>query len=171
MNALHSFEALIPLYVQKVYRMCLSILQNKEDAEDCTQEVFTKIYLNLADFKEESTLNTWIHRIVVNQCNEHFRKKNRKKRFGFHVSTDDSEAKSLTNFNHPGIVLEQSELSQQIFRAIANLPTNQRIAFSMYNMDGFSYQEIADAMELSLSAVESLIFRARQQLKIKLKNI
>lgn len=168
-----AFQLLLDLYSEKVYNLCVGILQNTEDAEDATQEIFTTVYLSVAQFKGDSKLSTWIYRIAVNKCQEHIRKKSRKKRFGFLTTLDKAETGNLismhANFIHPGIELENKERAAILFGAIERLPENQRIAFTMHKVEGIPYEEIATIMSLSLSSVESLIFRARQGLKTLLK--
>lgn len=164
-----AFHFLVNNYSQKVYNLSLGILQNEEDAEDATQEVFTTVYLSINQFKGESKLSTWIYRITVNKCREFIRKKSRKKRFGFLTSLESVEHKSFqsenANFMHPGVELENQERASILFEAINRLPENQKIAFSMHKLDGIPYEEIAEIMKTTLSSVESLLFRARQNLK------
>lgn len=164
-----AFQFLIAEYSQKVYNLSLGILQNEEDAEDITQEVFTTVFLSINQFKGESKLSTWIYRITVNKCREFIRKRSRKKRFGFLTSLENVEHKSFqsenANFMHPGIELENQERASILFEALNRLPENQKIAFSMHKLDGLPYEEIADIMQTTLSSVESLMFRARQNLK------
>lgn len=164
-----AFQQLVADYSQKVYNLSLGILQNEEDAEDATQEIFTTVFLSINQFKGESKLSTWIYRISVNKCREFIRKKSRKKRFGFLTTLENVEHKSFqsenANFMHPGIELENKERAAILFEAINRLPENQKIAFSMHKLDGIPYEEIAAIMKTTLSSVESLMFRARQNLK------
>jgi RNA polymerase sigma-70 factor (ECF subfamily) len=164
-----AFRQLIDLFSTKVYNLCLGILQDQQDAEDTTQEIFTTVFLSMGQFKGESKLSTWIYRISVNKCQEHIRKKTRKKRFGFLTTLEKTEIGDSStlkaNFFHPGVALEEKERSAILFAAIDRLPENQRTAFSMHKLEGIPYEEIADILEVSLSSVESLIFRAKQNLK------
>jgi RNA polymerase sigma-70 factor (ECF subfamily) len=161
-----SFQKLLDIYSENIYNLCLSILQNQEDAEDATQEVFSTIFLSIKEFKGESKLTTWMYRITVNKCQEHIRKKNRKKRFGFVTSIENSENVQLSpSFLHPGIELENKERASILFSAIDRLPENQKIAFTLHKIEGIAYEYVAIAMKLSLSSVESLLFRAKQNLK------
>lgn len=164
-----AFRQLIELFSEKVYNLSIGILQDQHDAEDVTQEIFTTVYLSIGQFKGESKLSTWIYRIAINKCQEHIRKRTRKKRFGFLTTIEKAEigdGSSLkANFLHPGIALEEKERSAILFAAIERLPDNQKLAFSMHKLEGIPYEEIAAIMEVSLSSVESLIFRARQNLK------
>ena len=164
-----AFGFLVDLFSKKIYNTCVGLLQNLEDAEDVTQEIFLIIHLNIKDFKEESSLSTWIYRISVNKCLEFLRKKNRKKRSGIFRSIFSSEGeKAIENhsdFSHPGIQLENQERSQVLFKAIGLLPAQQQTAYVLHKVEQVSYNEIASIMQVSLSAVESLLFRAKQNLK------
>ena len=167
-----AYTALVALFSQKVYNLCLSLLHNQEDAEDATQEVFSSVFSSINKFKGDSKVSTWMYRISVNKCKEIIRKKSRKKRFGFLVPLENLETNSpntmQANFIHPGIELENQERAAILFGAINSLPENQKIAFSMHKLEGIPYDEIAAIMGLSLPSVESLIFRAKQNLRTKL---
>lgn len=147
-------------------------MQNVEDAEEVTQDVFVKVYQSLDSFKEESHIKTWIYRITINQSLDFIKKKNSKKRFFvFGKKTDnDYEYNNSSNFEHPGIVLENQENAKILFEAINTLPENQKTAFILAKVDGLSNPEVAEIMEMSISAIESLVFRAKNSLKDKLSN-
>lgn len=153
-----------------VYNVALNYLQNIEDAEEVTQDVFVKIHLSLADFKEESNLKTWIYRIAINQCLDFIKKKNSKKRFYVFgkKSENELEYNNSSNFEHPGILLENQENAKILFEVINTLPENQKTAFILAKVDDLSNTEVAEIMELSISAIESLVFRAKKNLKEKL---
>lgn len=155
-----------------VYNVALNYLQNIEDAEEVTQDVFVKVYQSLDSFKEESHIKTWIYRITINQSLDFIKKKNSKKRFFvFGKKTDnDYEYNNSSNFEHPGIVLENQENAKILFEAINTLPENQKTAFILAKVDGLSNPEVAEIMEMSISAIESLVFRAKNSLKDKLSN-
>lgn len=169
MNDEKAFSTLVDLFSKKVYNTCIGMLQNIEDAQDVTQEIFITIHTNILQFKEESSLSTWIYRISVNKCLEFIRKKNRKKRSGIFKSIFSSDGeKAIENhsdFIHPGIELENKERAQILFKAIDLLSEQQRTAYILHKVEQVSYNEIAAIMELSLSAVESLLFRAKQNLR------
>lgn len=168
---IQAFEQLVNLFEKKVLNMCWHILHNREEAEDATQDVFIAIYQSKHLFKGESQLSTWIHRITMNKCLEYMRRAKRKKRFGIKVPIDESffavENESQLN---PEQVLMERERSKAFFTAVQQLSENQRAAYSLHHFDEFSYKEISESMNLSLSAVESLIFRAKQQLLKQLKD-
>ncbi len=164
-----AFALLVDAFSHKIYNLSFSILKNKEDASDATQETFTTIYLSVGQFKGESSISTWIYRIAVNKCNEFMRKKNRLKRSGqtVEISQMDFAKKIHTDqpFLHPGVELDRKEKASLLTAALDELPEKQRTAFTLHKVDGFSYTEIAAIMNVSLSAIESLIFRARQNLR------
>lgn len=171
-NAEGAFECFVQQYQHMIFNTSLNFLAIKEDAEEITQDVFVEVYKSIGSFKGESTLKTWVYRIAITKCLEFLRKAKRKKRFAFMVSIgnigeNSDEPKTL---DHPGVLAENHERTEILYRQINRLPDNQRIAFTLYNMDGISYKEISQTMDLSVSSVESLIFRAKKNLRKKLFN-
>jgi RNA polymerase sigma factor (sigma-70 family) len=171
----YAFSQLLDDYQQKVFSTCISFVPNKEDAEDVAQEVFLEVFKSISKFKGDSKLSTWIYRVTTNKCLEFIRKKNTKKRFAFMQTIMGNEipidkTSYFTEFKHPGILLENKEKSETIFRAINTLPESQRVIFTLAKVDGKSYQEIVEITGKSLSSVESIMFRAKKTLKIKLEN-
>jgi RNA polymerase sigma factor (sigma-70 family) len=164
-----SFRHLLEHYSDRVYNTALGLVNNREDAEDLAQEVFTEVFRSIGQFKQRSKLSTWIYRITVTKSLEFLRGKSRKKRsaviqslFGkeqqISVSADDP-------FYHPGVSLEKKEMAAILFGAMKRLPETQRTAFTLSKLEHLSYAEIADVMEVSVSSVESLLFRAKQNLQ------
>lgn len=155
-----------------VYNTALSIVQQSEEAEDVTQEVFVQVYQSVQGFKGDSKFSTWLYRITLSKAMDHERRKKRKKRFGFVKSLfgDNNEAVvEPPDFHHPGVVLDNKEKSAVLFKAVDKLPENQRIAFVLNKVEGLSYQEISDVMETTVSAVESLMHRAKSNLRKELE--
>ena len=153
-----------------VYNLALNYLQNTEDAEEVTQNVFVKVFQKQSDFKSQSSLKTWIYKITVNQCLDFLKAKKRKKRFGFVVPIyDNSENLSYSEFKHPGILLENKEATESLLKLINELPPNQKTALLLKAIDDLPQKEIATIMELSEKAVESLLSRAKGNLKEKIK--
>ncbi len=166
-----SFEELVNLYKDRIYNIIIGLIQNVEDAEDLTQEVFVEVFNSIGDFREDSSLNTWLYRIAVNKSLELIRKRSRKKRFGFMTSIfAGKEEMQIPDFEHPGVKLENKERAAVMFKAIAKLPDNQRTAFTLSKIEEFSYKEISDIMKVSVASVESLLFRAKANLKKYLEN-
>jgi len=165
-----AYGQLLDEYQQKVFGTCISFVPNQEDAEDIAQEVFIEVFNSIAKFKGDSKLSTWIYRIATNKCLEFIRKKNTKKRFGFMQSlmgndTAIDRSAYFTEFNHPGIQLENKEKNEILFAAINKLPEAQRIVYTLNKIDDLSYQEVSDITQKSISSIESLLFRAKKNLK------
>ena len=170
-----AFKQLVNEHKDQVFNTCLGFLRNEHDAEDVAQEVFIKVYDCIADFREEASLSTWIYKIAVTKSLELIRYKKRQKRSGFFQAlsslfTDPDDKVVRESHTHPGIALENKERAQILFDKIENLTEKQRIAFTLQKVEGLSYQEVADVMELSVPAVESLIYRAKENLKKQLYN-
>ncbi len=164
-----AFKELVQQFSRRVYNTSLGILQNEEDAEDISQEVFIEVFQSIHQFKGESKLSTWIYRIAVTKSIEFIRRKNRKKRFAFVQSLFGMESelpsKDHVHFYHPGVQLENKERAAVLFRAIDQLPENQKTAFTLHKLENLSYAEITEVMHVSLSSVESLMFRAKKNLQ------
>ncbi|WP_417860299.1 RNA polymerase sigma factor [Winogradskyella sediminis] len=170
-----AYSQLLDAYQQKVFSTCISFVPNKEDAEDIAQDVFIEVFNSINKFKGESKLSTWIYRISTNKCLEFIRKKNTKKRFAFLQSITGNvipmdKTNYFTEMNHPGILLENKELNATLFKAINSLPESQAVVFTLHKIDGKSYQEVAEITDRSLSSVESVMFRAKKNLKKLLEN-
>ena len=168
-----AFKSLFNLYKSKVYNTAAGFLTNENDAEDITQEVFIQVFKSIKHFKEKSQLSTWIYRITVTKCLDMLRKKKAKRRFAFITDIfekEDKESKeSFVNYEHPGVETDKKELSAILFKEIDYLPENQRIAFILNKVEQLSYREISGIMDTSVPAVESLISRAKANLKKRLE--
>jgi len=163
-----AFKIIVEAWQDMVYNTSLGIVQNPEDAEDVAQEVFVQVYESVGQFKGDSKVSTWIYRIAVTKSLDHLRKKKRKKRFAFLQSlfgVNEEEVRHEPDFHHPGVTLENKENAAVLFQAIEKLPDNQKIAFTLHKLEGLSYQEVAEVMESTVSSVESLMHRAKGNLK------
>ncbi len=153
--------------------MALQYVQNQEDAQEITQDVFFAIHYSMRDFKEKSSVSTWIYRITINKSLDFLKAKKRKKRFAFLTSLfyrDSTEIKyDSATFDHPGVQLEQKEAIAAIFKYINELPDAQKTALILTKIEQKPQAEVAEIMELSLKAVEGLLQRAKNNLEKKLK--
>jgi len=163
----HHFEKLYQEYRVLVFNVALHYMQNLEDAEEITQDVFVKVYHSLEGFNQKSSYKTWIYRIAINQCLDCIKQKNSQKRFFIFgkKSQNEQEYLNTATFEHPGILLEQQEDAKILFSVINRLTENQKTAFLLSKLDGLSNPEIAEIMQLSVSSVESLVFRAKASLQ------
>jgi RNA polymerase sigma-70 factor (ECF subfamily) len=158
-----AFATLMSTHADRVYNTVLSMLQNAEDAEDAAQETFISIHQNIKSFRGDAQLSTWIYRIAVTKALEALRRRSRRKERA--ASEGETAGMEAPAFHHPGVALQNKERAAVLFRAMQTLPHNQRAAFVLHKTEGLSYAEIAGVLEVSLSSVESLIYRARQNLQ------
>src|SRR6185295_1652431 len=167
------FKIIVETWQDIVFNTALGIVQNAEDAEDIAQEVFVQVYQSVNSFKGDSKFSTWVYRITVTKSLDHERRKKRKKRFAF-VKSLFGEENQVTvhppDFNHPGVVMDKKEDAATLFAAVNQLPENQRIAFTLHKVEGLSYQEVSEVMKTTVSSVESLMHRAKTNLRKTLEN-
>lgn len=168
-----AFRELYRVYGNKIYNTCLGMLQQTEEAEDATQEVFIEVFRSIAAFKGQSSLQTWLYRIAISKCLDVQKKKKAAKRFAFVKSLWGAENEleaDKAHFDHPGVLLENKEHARVLFLAISQLPKKQQTAFTLNKMEGLTYAEIAEVMQTTTSAVESLLFRANENLRHSLSD-
>lgn len=153
-----------------VYNLALHYVQNIEDAEEITQDVFLAVHQSLPQFNAGSEISTWIYRITINKSLDLIKSRNRKKRFARLTSIFRNDGVSgaidIPDFNHPGVGLEQKEEITLIFSLINRLPDNQRTALILTKIEHKSQRETALIMNLSEKAVESLVQRAKKNLQL-----
>jgi RNA polymerase sigma factor (sigma-70 family) len=166
-----AFKLVFEAHQDRIYNTLLYMIQSAEEAEDLTQEVFVDVFLSIENFKAQSKLSTWIYRIAINKALNHQRFKKAKKRLGAVLSIFNlSPVDDAPDFIHPGILLENKELSASLYKAINELPEKQKTAFVLRQLEDLSYAEIAEVMQTTTPSVESLLFRAKQNLQKILKN-
>lgn len=149
-----------------MYNTALGYLQNIEEAEEITQDVFVTIFNKANTFKGKAKVSTWIYRITINKSLNLIDKKNRRPKSGKEI-----EDFHKVDFQHPGILLENKEKAQYLFSVIDTLAETQKTAFILSFVEGLPRQEVADIMETTLKSVESLLQRAKTNLKKKLISI
>jgi RNA polymerase sigma-70 factor, ECF subfamily len=165
-----------PVVVEKYQRLVLNcsfkFLRNKESAEDLTQEVFTEVFESIRSFRGDSRLSTWIYRIAVTKSLNHLKSQKRKKRFAVFVSLFEADEKEERFSDQaspsPDSELENQDRARILSWAIDKLPANQKIAFTLSKYDELNIEEIALIMKTSGTSVESLIHRAKANLKKRL---
>ena len=169
-----AFKELVIQFQDKVFNTALGLLQHRTEAEDIAQEVFIQVFRSVQQFKGESLLSTWIYRITITKSLDHLRSKKRKKRFGFLSSLfreNNMPVYEPEDFNHPGVLQENKEDAAILFKIIDQLPKNQRTAFILSKVEELSYREIAAILSTTESAVDSLLQRAKQNLRKKLNEL
>jgi len=166
------FKQLYNEFNTRSYNTALSILQNRSEAEEVVQDVFVEIYKSAKNFRGNSSISTWIYRITINKSLDQLRFRKRKKRAAFFVNlfTESNQpALQPPDFNHPGVLMENKENAAILFKAINRLPDNQKSAFVLSQVEELPQKEIAEIMLISQKAVESLIQRAKMNLRKELE--
>lgn len=167
---------LINKYQDQVLRTCYGFTQSQSDAEDVAQEVFIEIYESLYSFRHEAKFSTWIYRIAVNKSLNFLRKKKRSSIFSSieELFTGKSaQGKDYAdNSRQPDDFTDPDEDVKRLKQALKQLPDTQKTALTLYTYQNLSYKQIAEVMSISLASVESLIFRAKKNLrKIMVDNV
>lgn len=153
------FSELLKRHKEKVRNIIYLTLSNTEGVDDIAQEVFITVYRHLKSFRFESQFTTWLYRITINKCKDHLRKKNIRSIF-LPLRDEEPVFESIN---------EDIDIRHIVRNAIATLPDKLRIPLVLKDLEGFSYQEIADTMECEIGTVKSRIFIAREALKKELK--
>ena len=168
-----TFEELFERYNSMVFNLAYQILGDREEALDVAQEVFLAIYQKMDAFRGESSLKTWIYRIAVRRAANRFRWWNRMRRRGT-VSLEEHLSKSpeselswnlTSRAKSPEDALILQEEREKVKRMLLELPLHQRIAVIMRDIEGLSYEEIAESLNVSLGTIKSRIARGREILK------
>lgn len=171
----YAFKALVNRYQQQVLNLLFRYLGNRAEAEDLTQEVFFSVWKSAGTYKPKAKFTTWLYRITINLSIN--RQRFLRTRRWFTISESDPQAQASDEMftsdrgaapTTPENNLIQSELLQQVKKAIDGLPTSQRLAMILRIYDELSYQEISKILGRSVSAVDSLLIRAKKNLRKKL---
>lgn len=169
-----AFELLVNRYKQSIMNLVCRMVPDRHEAEDLTQAVFVQVFRAAHRYRESARFSAWLYAIARNLCLNEIRRRSRHQ-----VSSLDAplaEAPDLTQASTvespvesaPDILL-QRELEMKVAEALDALPVNQRMAVVLYQQKALSYEEIAQVLDCSLSATKSLIFRARETLRQRLK--
>lgn len=167
-----AFAELVAEHQRMVVQLAVNLLGDRDEALDLSQEVFLRVFRTIARFRGQSTLRTWIYRIAVNQArNRHrfWRRRHRADQVSLdaHVASH-GEFRSAIEAG-PDRVLAQKELAARLQSALDALPFDQRTAIVLREVDGLSYDEIAYSLGVAVGTVKSRLTRARQMLRIELR--
>ena len=168
----HAFDLLVKKYQQRIMNVLTRFLSNPEDVMDITQEAFIKAYRALPTFRGDSAFYTWLYRIAINTAKNHLVAQNRRPTQGL-VDSEEAEqyegADLLRENATPEQLMQKEQVQQVIHRAFEDLPDDLRTAISLRELEGMSYEEIAEAMDCPIGTVRSRIFRAREAIDKKLE--
>lgn len=168
-----AFSELVMTHRNRVINTCYRFLLDKKDAEDISQEVFIEVYQSIRSFRGHSKLSTWIYRIAVTKSLDALKKRKRKKRLSSigKVLHLDEVADWIGGGAMPDKIMQEKESMQEVFQALNSLPDNQRVVFTLSKIDGYNNAEIAEIMNTSKIAVESLVSRAKMKVSKELESI
>jgi RNA polymerase sigma-70 factor (ECF subfamily) len=175
---MQSFESIYEAYGEKIINLAFRLCGNQETARDLTQEIFLKVYQNLEGFEGKSHIYTWIYRIAINHIYTFLR---RERRYRWLDLLDKSVSDSLSDNQidpafhssnpspSPDGAVQSSQRAEIVWRTIQSLPAKYRVPLVLHHYEELSYKEIAETLDLSLSAVEARIHRAKKKLIKKLE--
>ncbi len=173
-----AFELLVEQYQEMIGNVCMGFVQNQAEAEELTQDVFVEVFKSISKFKKSSKLSTWLYRIAVNKSINMVNHKKRKRQiqtvsmfFGWNsggqATESDEKERDYEDRRSRNVEaeMEQQEVKKALEQALHKLPEAQRTAFVLRKYEELSYQEMAEIMEVSVPAIESLIHRASKNMK------
>lgn len=168
----HAFDLLVKKYQHRIMNVLTRYLNNPDDVMDITQEAFIKAYRALPTFRGESAFYTWLYRIAINTAKNHLVAQTRRPTQGL-VDNQEAEqyesAELLRENATPEHLLQKEQVQEVISKAFEELPEDLRTAISLRELEGMSYEEIAEAMDCPIGTVRSRIFRAREAIDKKLE--
>ena len=172
-----AFRMLVDRYQRKVFGICIGMVRNKDDAMDLVQETFIKVYKNLDRFQGNSAFYTWTYRIATNVCIDFLRKQKKNRTVDYddtlgHDTTGDEESVLLPSRLglNPARVLGRKELMEKLQEALASLSDNHRQVILLREVQGLSYQEIADVCDISIGTVMSRLHHARKNMQVHMQD-
>ena len=163
-----AFRTLVARYQDRVYGTAFSLLRSAEEAEDVAQEVFVEVYQTVGRFRGGAALSTWLYRLATSRALQHRRRSRARKRFAYFTSLlgfDNQVLHEPPDHAHPLALLEGAQQLHLLLAHIGRLPGPQQVAFTLRHEQELSYEEIAEVLDTTVAAVESLLFRARQTLR------
>jgi len=172
-----TFDALVAAYEKKIFNVVYRILADYDEAADTTQETFISAYKSFERFRGDAKVYTWLYQIAINHCRNKLRQRSRVRALNVESldqprdwEEDGLASRDVADLtNAPHLVLEEKELRQRILAAVESLPPDYREVVVLREIQGLSYNEIADATRLSLDNVKTRLSRARAMLRRKLE--
>lgn len=168
-----AFELLVSKYQRKIFRLLSRLIRDPAEIEDVAQEAFIKAYRALPNFRGESAFYTWLYRIAINTAKNHLVAQGRRAPTTTETEVEDAEnfddADQLRDYNTPDSMLLSRQVGEAVNRAIEKLPEDLRTAVVLRELEGLSYEEIAEAMSCPIGTVRSRIFRAREAIASELR--
>ncbi len=168
-----AFELLVVKYHRKIIRLVSRLIRDPAEVEDVAQDAFIKAYRALPQFRGESAFYTWLYRIAVNTAKNDLATQGRRPESSSDIDTEEAETfadgEQLRDINTPDSMLHTKQVAETVNRAMEALPEELRTAITLREIEGLSYEEIAEAMECPIGTVRSRIFRAREAIAEKLR--
>ena len=168
-----AFELLVIKYQRKLMRLVARLVRDQAEAEDVVQEAFIKAYRALPQFRGESAFYTWLYRIGINTAKNYLVTQGRRAPTSTEANSEEAEtfddAEQLRDINTPESMLATKQIATTVNAAMESLPEELRVAISLREIEGLSYDEIAEAMGCPIGTVRSRIFRAREAIAEKLR--
>jgi len=168
-----AFELLVAKYHRKILRLISRLVRDPAEVEDVAQDAFIKAYRALPQFRGESAFYTWLYRIAVNTAKNYLATQSRRAPTSTDTDAEEAEtfsdAAQLRDINTPESVLMSKQVAQTVNAAMAMLPEELRTAITLREIEGLSYEEIAELMGCPIGTVRSRIFRAREAIALKLR--
>jgi RNA polymerase sigma-70 factor (ECF subfamily) len=168
-----AFELLVAKYQRKIFRLVSRLVRDAGEVEDVAQEAFIKAYRALPGFRGESAFYTWLYRIAVNTAKNWLATQGR--RAPTSTAADIEEAETFDDADHlrevdtPDSMLQSKQVAEAVNRAVERLPEDLRQSIVLREIEGMSYEEIAEAMDCPIGTVRSRIFRAREAIATELR--
>ena len=167
-----AFDLLVIKYQQRIINLVTRFVRNQSDAQDVTQEAFIKAYRAMPNFRGESAFYTWMYRIAVNTAKNHLAVQSRRPVAAERDITEIEQIEgdnALKDYATPEHMLLRDEIQETIIKAIENLPDELKMAITLREAEGLSYEDIASAMDCPIGTVRSRIFRAREAIDNQLE--
>lgn len=162
-----AFNALMGMHERRMYAVALRMCSNPEDAQDCLQEAMLRIYRAISGFKAQSSFSTWVYRITMNTCLDELRRRKNRPSTSLDGLLDNGWSPTDEE-DTPERHAVHTELRANLMRAIQELPEDMRAAVVLRDIQGYSYEEIADILDANVGTIKSRISRAREKLREKI---